>query len=145
MTKSRILGRDTQVRISKGGVPLATITAIKSCTFEVRVRNLKEGLLGEVGQRQDEIFDEVGGQLVIQPEDPEVLTLQKFIADRAIARQFGEEQVTINFRFTFPSGSVGRIVVPNPAFDPIPLNVSGRDAYTDMTLTYSAESYSLFT
>lgn len=145
MTKSRLLGRDVQIRIAQAGVPLATITAIKNFSFEVRVRNLKDGLLGETGQRQDEIFDEVGGSFVIQPEDPEVLTFMKFIADRAITRSFSEGQITINFRCTFPNGSIARVVIPNPAFDSLPFNVSGRDAYVETTVTYSAEAFTLLT
>lgn len=145
MNKSRLLGRDVQIRIAQAGVPLATVTAIKNFTFEVRVRNLKDQLLGETGQRQDEIFDEVGGTFVIQPEDPEVLTFMKFVADRAIARSFSEGQVTINFRCTFPNGSIARVVIPNPAFDPIPFNASGRDAYVETSVTYAAEGFTLIT
>lgn len=145
MVKSRLLGRDVSIRMSQGGVPLATITAIKSFTFELRVRNLKDGLLGETGQRQDEIFDEVGGSFVIQPEDPEVFTFMKFIADRAISRAFDEGQVTINFRCNFPNRGLARIVIPSPAFDTMPFNASARDAYTELSVSYAAESFTLLT
>jgi len=141
--KSRILGRDVQIRIAKGGVPQTTITAIKSMTFETRQRILSEGYLGETGLRQDSIFDEVGGTIVLHPEDPEVLTLQKAIADKAIARKAGDDQISITFRVTFPAGKIAKVIIPEAEFDPIPFNIGGRDTYVDVNLTFKAEKYTL--
>lgn len=141
--KSRLLGRDVQVRIAKGGVPQTTITAIKSMTFEVVVRSLEEGYLGETGVRLDDIYDRVGGTLVVHPEHPEVLQLQKAIADRAIARKAGEDQISITFRCTWPGGQVAKVIIPEVVFDTIPFAVGARDSYVEATLTFKAEKYSL--
>lgn len=144
-TKSRILGQDVQIRLSQGGKPLTTITAIKNFTFETRQRILTEGFLGETAQRQDSLFDEVGGSFSVQPEDPEILTFQKFLVDRAIRRVADEQQVTIAFRISFPNRKVAKIIVPAPEFDPVPFNASGRDAYVEMSFTWKAEGYTLIT
>lgn len=143
--KSRLLGRDVQIRIAKGGRPLTTITALKNFTFETRQRILSEGYLGETGVRQDSIFDEVGGSFTMHPEDPEALEFQKFLADKAIAREAGEEQVTLVFRATFPNGSIAKITIPEAEFDPVSFNVGARDSYVEMSFTYKAEKYSLST
>jgi hypothetical protein len=143
-TKTRILGQDVQIRLSRGGNPLTTITAIKSFNFETRTRILTEGYLGEVAQRQDSIFDEVGGTFMVHPESTDLLVFQKFLVDRAIRRQASDEQVVITFRISFPNGQVARIVVPSPEFDPVNFNSSARDAYVDTTFTYKSDQYSLF-
>lgn len=143
--KTRLLGRDVQIRLAINGAPLVTLTAISNFTFETRQRILTEGYLGETAMRQDAIFDEVGGTFTIKPEGTEILTFQKAIADKAIARQAGDAQITITFRATFPNGQIAKFVIPEAEFDPIPFNVSGRDAYVDMSFTYKAEKYSLST
>jgi hypothetical protein len=141
--KSRILGRDVQIRLALGGVPLTTITAVKTFTFETRQRILSEGYLGETGLRQDSIFDEVGGSFTIHPESPDALVLQKAIADKAISRRANEQQCSITFRITFPSGQTAKVSIPNVEFDPVPLSFGGRDSYIEMSFTYKAESFSL--
>lgn len=143
--KSRLLGRDVQIRIAKGGSPVTTVTAVKNFTFETRQRILSEGYLGETGLRQDSIFDEVGGSFSIHPEDPEAQTLQKAIADKAISRKAGEEQISIVFRTTYPSGKVSKVTIPEVEFDPIPFTVGSRDGYVELGFTYKAEKYSLTT
>lgn len=143
--KSRILGRDVQVRLARNGAPLTTLTAIKSFSFEVRQKVLTEQYLGEVANRHDSIFEEVGGSFSLHPEDPEALEFQKFLADKAITRSAGDEQVTIIFRITFPSGKVAKITIPECEFEPVPLSFGNRDAYVDMNFTYKASQYTLAT
>lgn len=139
--KSRILGRDVQIRIQRNGAPVTTLTAIKNFTFEVRQRILSEGYLGETGLRQDSIFDEVGGSFTLNPEDKEAQDFQKLIADKAIRRSANEEQITIVFRTTYPNGQITRITIPEVEFDPIPFNMGGRDSYVEMSFNYKAEKY----
>lgn len=145
MAENRVFGRDTVLRIAQDGVLLTTITAIKSHTFETRQRIMTENYLGEGSARQDEIFDEVGGNMLIHIEGPEILELQRAVADRASRREADPTQITLTFRITFPGGRVARIVVPDVKFDPIPLNDPARDAYVEMTLTYKGDRYTLST
>lgn len=138
--KTRLLGQDVQIRISRNGI-LTTLTAIKSFTFETRVRRLAEGYLGETTNRQDEIADEVGGSFTIHIESNDAFVFQKFLFDRAQARTADEDQVSLVFRTTFPSGEVTRITIPNPAFESVPVNVGGRDTYVDQTYTYGSSAF----
>lgn len=139
----RIFGREISIRLTRASALLTEITAIKSFSFETRQRIITEGYLGEGAQRQDEIFDEVGGNFQVHPEGMQVLFLQQMIQQRASQRVANFEKVSATFRAQFPTGVIARFTIPDMKFDPIPFNVSSRDAYVDMTFTFKASSYLL--
>jgi hypothetical protein len=138
----RVRGEEVQIRITRNGALQTTITAVKSLVFETRQRIITENYLGESVARHDEIADEVGGTIVLHPEGREILDLQKLVWDRSQRRIANDEQIGLTFRVSFPRGAI-RISVPDVKIDPIPLNVSSRDAYVDMTLTYKSNRYSI--
>lgn len=140
---TRLLGQDVEVRITRGGRPQSTITAIKSLTFTVNTRVLTEMYLGESRNRKDTIFDDVGLNIVFHPESADAIDMIVGIANRAISRDPNADQVNVIFRVSFPNGEVRRITVPKVEFDPISINVSNRDAYVDIPLTGQAESFSV--
>ena len=135
----RLFGRDVKLQIGK----YTAITAIKSCSFEVRQRIVTEGYLGEPGNRQDEIYDEVGGQISFVPEANEVLVLQKMLYDRSRARTSNPKKIDLSFDVTWPDGTHSFVSVPDIKIDPMPFTVGSRDAYVEMSITYKAESYIL--
>jgi hypothetical protein len=141
----RIFGREIQIRLTRDGSLLTEITAIKNFVFETRHRIITEGYLGETAQRQDEIFDEVGGNFTVHPEGTEILELQRLIVDRSSRRVANDEQVSCTFRTLFPinGGTVARITIPDMKFDPIPLSFSARDAYVEMGFVFKASRYLL--
>ena len=141
----RLLGKEVTLRVTRSGQLLLEITAIKNFTFETRHRILTDQYLGETAARQDEIFDEVGGSFVVHPEGTEILELQRLIADRSTRRVATDEEINLTGRLQFPNGAAPRITIPDAHFDPIPINVSSRDAYVEMTLTYKATGYILST
>ena len=143
MSEYRILGKSVQVRLTQGGSIISEISAIKSFTFESRHRILTEGYLGETAQRQDEIFDEVGGSFAVNPEGTDIFSLQQLIVNRSTVRTANPTQVAATFRVSFPQGTVARITIPDMKFDPIPFTVGGRDAYVEMSFTYKATGYLL--
>lgn len=144
-TELRVLGQEVTIRITEGGALLDTITAIQNFTFEARTRILTEGYLGETANRQDEIFDEVGGSFTVHPESQDILLLQNRIVRRAQTRVANPTIITAAFRMNFPNGDSPRITIPDMKFDPMPVNISARDAYVDMTFTYKASSYLIST
>jgi hypothetical protein len=141
MSEFRILGKSVQIRLTRSGALLKSITAIKTFTFEPRQRILSEGYLGETAQRQDEIFDEVGGSFVAVPEGTEILDLQEMIKNRSTRRIANDEKVSCTFRISFPDGTINRITIPDMKFDPIPFTVGGRDAYVEMSFSFKATTY----
>ena len=140
---SRLLGKDNQIRLTQGGVPQASLTAIKSVAINFNVRALTEMYQGETQNRKDTIFDDVTGTIVIHPEAKEVFTMIKKIVDRAISRDPNADQITLVTTVRFPNGETARLVFPELEFDPIPYNSSNRDAYVDITLSFHAEKFSL--
>jgi hypothetical protein len=143
MSENRIFGKEVSLRLTRSNALIREITAIKTIVFETRQRIITEGYLGEGAMRQDEIFDEVGGNFTAHPEGPEILLLQQMISQRAARRIANDEQVSATFRYQFTTGVIARITVPNMKFDPIPLNSPERDRYVEMTMTYKASSYIL--
>ncbi len=134
----RVLGRSVTVRITQDGALLSEITAIKNFTFETRQKILTEGYLGEGANRQDEIFEEVGGSFTVNPETTQILALQKAIMERSQRRQSGDTVINCTFRISFPNGQVARITIPEMQFDPIVLNIDARDSYPGMSFTYKS-------
>jgi len=139
----RVIGQQVTVRLTRDNELLNEITAIKDFNFEMRTRILSEGYLGETANRQDEIFEEVGGSFTVHPEGTDVLDLQRKIFERASRRIAGATVISATFRTVFPDGSVARITIPDMKFDPIPFNPGARDGYVSMTFTYKASSYIL--
>lgn len=145
MSEFRILGKSVTVRLTRNGALLSEITAIKSFSFETRHRVITEGYLGETAQRQDEIFDEVGGSIGIHVSGTEILELQRLVTDRSTRRLADDEKVSITFRVAFPNGDSARVTVPDVKIDPIGLNVGSRDGYVDTTISYKSDRYTLTT
>lgn len=143
MSEYRVLGKEVTVRLTRNGALQSDITAVRSFTFEPRVRLLKENYLGEVATRQDEIFEEVGGTMTVHMEKNQVMQLQKLIVDRSTRRVYNDEKISITFRISFPDGTIARITIPDAKFESVPLNFSGRDAYIDVTLTYASDRYQM--
>lgn len=141
--EQRIFGKEVTIRFTRSGDLVAEITAIKNFVFETRQRIITDQYLGETAARQDEIFDEVGGSFTVHPEGTEVLELQQLIAERSQRRLAVDEEINCTFRADFPNGATPRITIPDMHFDPIPFNVSARDAYVDMSFTYKATGYLL--
>jgi len=139
----RLFGKEVTIRLVRSGELITSITAIKNFTFEPRQRIITESYLGETANRQDEIFDEVGGSFSVHPESSEILELQRMIVDRATRRVVTDEEVQATFRLQFPNGEAPRITIPDMHFDPIPINVGARDAYVEMSFSYKATGYIL--
>lgn len=141
--KTRLLGRDVQIRLALGGVPLSTITAVKNFTWNINHRVLTEGFLGETGNRKDGIYDDVSGSFQIHPESPDAFVLAKAIADKTISRSASELQVSITMRCTFPSGKTAKVFIGEVEFAPTTVNVGGRDAYVEMNFSWEAEKFTV--
>jgi hypothetical protein len=144
MSDFRVLGRDVTLRATEGGVLLKETTAIKNLTFKVMLKLLSEGFLGESALRHREIFDEVQLTWGWEPEGVQVFSLIQDVYLRARTGQANPVQINIGFRIQFPSQAIARITVPDIQFDDIGnLNVSGRDAFADMTFSGKSNRYIL--
>ena len=144
MSDFRVLGRDVTLRATEGGILLAETTAIKNLQFKINIKLLSEGFLGEAALRHREIFDDVGLTWGWEPEGVQVLSLCRDVYERSRTGQANPVQINIGFRIQFPSQAIARITVPDLQFDDIGnLNISGRDAFADMTFSGKSNRYIL--
>ena len=142
MADYRILGRDTTLRLTQGGVLLAETQAIKNLDFKLVLTLLSEGFLGEAAKRHREIFDEIDLSFGVEPEGKEIFQMQYAVYQRA--RNGGVQTVQINmgFRLQFPSGQIIRMTVPDLKFGNIgDISNSGREAFVAMAFTAKSDRY----
>lgn len=146
MAELRIRGQEVSIRITRGNTPQASITAIKDFTIQLDLAQLDEGYLGETTNRKDDIFNGVSGSFTVHPEGQDILLLNDFIKRRAQRDPSTiNQKVNCTARLTFPNGDTPRVLISDMKFGPIPLTVSGRDAYVTNGYTYSAEDAKLIT
>lgn len=146
MATFRIKGQEVQVRLTRNGVLLTTITDIKSASVTLKISQKLEGYLGRSSEDTDDQFDHVEGSMVIHPRSQLLLLLARDIKLRA-QRQIAQGALVVNFiaKLTFPNGDRPTVVVPDVNFGDIPLNVPAREQYVDTTLSFVAPDYQLLT
>jgi hypothetical protein len=143
VTETRLRGQEVSVRLARGGITEATLTAIKDLTIQFDFATIEEGYLGETVMRKDDIFNGVSGSLTMDSEGQEQFQFINFLvrrAQRAEDTPVNQSRVNATARFTFPNGQVPRIVVRDMKFDAVPLAVPSRDAYVNATFPYKAET-----
>ena len=138
---SRILGRDSTMRLTSNGALLAETAALKVTKFNPIQTLISEGFIGEAAKRHREIFDEVDVSWDVEPEGREIFEMQYGIYQRA--RQGASNLViTVGFRLAFPSGTVVRITVPDIKFGTNgDLNNPGRESFLTMAFAGKAGKY----
>ena len=82
----RIKGQEVQVLLIAGGVPVETLTAVKSFEVAFQIDTLTEGYLGETTDRRDAIFKGISGKMELHMEDQTILILARAIIDKARRR-----------------------------------------------------------
>jgi hypothetical protein len=140
----RIRGQEILIRISQAGKPLRTLTAVKSMTWTPKFDILREGYLGEVTDRRDDIYRGSAIELTFHPESQDAFVLIGVLRDRAM-RRTSQAQARVNVTFTaeFPNGDRPRLTIADIKFSDIPMNMSARDQYVDVRLSGEAEDFTL--
>lgn len=143
---NRIRGQETLFRVIKNGQLVATLTAVKSFSIVFDMAQLTEGYAGETSDRHDDIYKGITGNFTFHPEAQDALTLADLIVQRAKRRTAQAAAiVSIASVLNFPNGNRPRISIPDIKLGPIPLNMTGREAYVDMQFSFSADDYKLTT
>lgn len=138
----RIRGEEIQIRISRNGTLERTLTAIKSFTFTAKFAILDRNYLGESTPRKDDIFQGVGIALDFDEESADAWSLIDFIRQRS-TRRGDQSKLKINASFTatFPNGQRPRITTPDLKFNPMTINVAGREEYVGQTIAAECEDF----
>jgi hypothetical protein len=142
MADFRILGNEITLRVTSGGILLSEITTIKDLTWKLGVKLISEGYLGEVANRQREIFEECSGSFNIVPENAAPFQLQNSIYTRALQAGPADVQINLGIRLAFPSGNIFRITFPDTHYETVgDFNASGRDSFATMAFAWKATKY----
>ena len=134
--ENRLIGREVTLRITRGGKMLSEITAFQSFTWQYDIEEKNEGYLGEDSDRPDSIYKMASGSFEIVPESPDVIDLQKFIADKAARRLANDEQISATCRSVFPDKRTRRVTFPDMQFGNLPTNTGGRADYVKSTFAW---------
>src|SRR5262245_59732910 len=137
-TELRIRGQEVVVRLTQGGVLVASLTAFRSANITWGTRVLTDQYLGETSQRKDTIYDAMKGNLVFVPEGQDFLAFVEFVVAKAKRRVANDAVVNLATRLNFPNGKSPRINVFDLAFGELNLNVPARDQYADFTVPWEA-------
>ncbi len=134
----RIRGQEVTVRLSQGGVLVASLTAFRSATIVFGTRILTDQYLGETSIRQDTIYDNMSGNITFIPEGQDFLNFIDFVVQRAKRRTSPAAVVNLATALNFPGGKRPRINVFDLQFGNLPIGIGGRDQYVDVQIPYAA-------
>ena len=138
----RVLGRDTNIRVTQRGILLTEITAIKNLDFGPELTLLSEGFLGESAERHREVFKAVDVNFVVEPEGEQIFQLQYAIYQRARSGQANDLQINLGYRIQFPSGVIFRLTLPDLRFsDDGKLANAGRESFLAMSFAAKTDRY----
>lgn len=140
MAETRIRGQEVSLRLTRNGNFEGTLTAIKDFTMQYDFATLEEGYLGETTMRKDDIFNGVSGSFTIEAEGQEVFLFLEAIKARTQNRAtVNQNRINATAFFTFPNGQTPQILIRDLKFDAAPINVSDRQSYVNVSLSYKAE------
>jgi len=134
--KLRLRGEQVEVQVTMNGVPVKSVTSVKSCEIEAMMDAKEEEFLGETTVRVDDIFKGVRFRLEVQLDTGDVTDLLQAIIGRA-----RRDSAHINKKFdikaicTFPNLQARTVSLMDVVFEGLPVNTGGRSEYSTLTLS----------
>lgn len=142
MPSQRIRGQETSVLITRGGDLEAELTDVKSCEFTPQFEIKEQGYLGEKTMRHDDIYNGVKGTLELHIHSGDVFDFMGAVKDRA-QRNTPDLVFNISGIFSFPSGEVRTVTIPDVKFGAMPISTSDRGDYTSVKFEFAADDFSV--
>jgi hypothetical protein len=140
----RVLGRDTNLRLTQNGILLAETQAISNVDFKLVQTVISSGFLGEVAKRHREVFDEVDASWTLEPEGVQVFEMVNAIYTRARSGMASTVQINLMFRLLFGNGAICRMTIPDLKFATNgDVNNGGRDTFVKMAFAAKSDRYIL--
>lgn len=136
MSGQRLKGQEVQVQVVQGGQLLNAFTAIASFNDTFNMEVLKQGYLGEVANRVDDIFNDVDGSMTIHVLNTLWMEFQAAIKARA---QRATPDVVFNIIRTdfYPNGETGTRTYPDVCFGAEPTSIAARGDYVSVDIPFS--------
>lgn len=136
---ARLMGQETLVTITRNGVLVQALTAIKSASFNFKGEAVKSDYLGQPGPVFDEVNDGVDGKIDFEVDDPAFFELLVLLIERKQGLPAAQFLVNINTRFNFRTGVRRFCVIPQVSFGDIPLEVPERKQKVRGSLSFMAQ------
>lgn len=136
----RIKGQEVSIIISRDGNLEAELTDIKDCEFTPQFEIKQEGYLGEKTDRHDDIYNGCRGKLTLHIHSGDVFDFIGAVKDRA-QRNTPDLVFNVSGIFSFPSGEVRSVTMPDVKFGPMPIGTNARGDYTAVTFEFAADDY----
>ena len=112
---------------SEGGVAVP-LSDVVSASFEIGVKMLEQGLLGEVSNRVDEIYEKTTGSVEFRIESSGYLDFLRYAATRSQTRTAVSSRFDMSMRFNF--GGTRRLAMfRDLKFGPLSLEVGERTEF----------------
>jgi len=126
--------------ITRDGNLEAELVDIKSCEFTPQFEIKDMGYLGEKTNRTDDIYNGVKGSLEMHIHSGDVFDFLQAVKDRA-QRTAPDLVFNIAGIFSFPSGEVRTVTIPDAKFGPTPISTNDRGDYTAVKFEFAANDY----
>lgn len=136
---ARILGQETLVSLTRNGVLVQELTAIKSASFNFKGEAVKSDYLGQPGPVFDEVNDGVDGKIDFEVDDPGFFIFLTQLIQRKQGIPAAQFFVNINTRFNFRNGVSRLCVIPQVSFGDVPLEVPERKQKVKGSLSFMAQ------
>lgn len=140
MPAQRIKGQEVSIIITRDGGLEAELTDVKSAEFTPQFEIKEEGYLGEKTNRFDEIYNGVKGSLTLHIHSGDVFDFIQAVKDRA-QRATPDLVFNIAGLFSFPSGEIRTLTLPDVKFGAFPISTNDRGAYTEVKFEYACDDY----
>lgn len=137
-SSQRLKGQEVSLIITRDGELEAELTDVKSCEFTFAFEVKKEGYLGEKTIRTDDVFMGVEGSLELHLHSGDVFDFVQAVKDRA-QRNAPDLVFNVAGIFTFPTGEVRTLTIPDAKFGPVPISANDRGDYVAAKFSFSAD------
>lgn len=133
MADARLKGQEVEIRVTRGGSVVNSITAIGTFNDQVMIETLQDGFLGEVTDRFDDIVKGYGFDLEFQVSEAAWIDFQQATIDRA---QRLTPDVIFNVIRTdfYSNGDTLIITYMDVKFGPQPTSIASRADFVKVRL-----------
>lgn len=141
MSEGRIRGSEVEIRVTRGGRIVGSVSAVRNFNFNVKVEGLTDEYLGEKTERKDSVYKGCGGDFEFVPETGDAFDLIDYMVLRAKRDpSVQDDQINIAVRLAFPAGTK-RVVISDAVLSAPGISASGRSAYVNSKVTFDAPDY----
>jgi hypothetical protein len=101
---------------------------------------LSKMYLGQVGEKYDDIFKGIKGNVKFHMETTTYLAFTEVVQDRATRRTAADGVFNLSFTMNFPNGQKARLTCENCFFGDLPIKVGGQSEYIEGGIDFACST-----